>query len=62
MDLKVLKLTNFFHFKKGNIDSIQFDGKINDMICQLRYVSIFTPRCLTFSVGYSILLYDFLFR
>ena len=62
MDLNILRLIYVFsHFEEKSISSIQFNGDIIGY-CQLRFVSIFKPKYLTLSVGYSLLPHNLIFK
>ena len=51
-----------FHFENDRISSIQFNGKIINMMFPTKFPAIFTLRYLTLSVGYSLLPRNFTFK
>ena len=55
MDLNVLRLTYFLILKRRALALFSLMERSLTSYCQLRFVSIFTPKYLTFSVGYSLL-------
>ena len=62
MDLKILRLTYFLLLKRRSIGSIQFNGKIINMIFPIKIGIIFTSRYLRLSEGYSFLQHNFIFK
>ena len=62
MDLNILRPKYFLIFKNESISSIQFNGKIINMMLPSKFVSIFTPRYLILSVGYSLLPHNYLYN
>ena len=62
MDLKFLKLTKALILEMRALTLFSSMGKSLTCYCQLRFVSIFTNRYLTFSVEYSLLPRNFTFK
>ena len=62
MDLNILRLTYFLILKRRASALFSLMERSLTSYCQLTFVSIFTPRNLTLSVGYSLFPYNFIFR
>ena len=62
MDLNILQLTCFLILKRRTLALFSLLESPLTWYCQLRFVSIFTPRYLTLSVGYSLLPLNFIFK
>ena len=60
--LKILRLTYFLLLKRRSIGSVQFNGKIINMILPTKIDIIFTSRYLRLSEGYSFLPHNFIFK
>ena len=62
MDLNILRLTYFLILKRTAFALFILLDRSLTSYCQLRFVSIFTPRYVTLSVGNSLLPYNFIFK
>ena len=62
MDLIILGLTYFLILKRRALALFSLMERSLTWCCQVRFVSIFTPRYLTLSVGYSLLPHNFIFK
>ena len=62
MDLNILRLTYFLILKRRALALFSLMERLLTWYCQLRFVSIFTPKYLTISVGYSLLPYNLIFK
>ena len=62
MDLNSLRLTYFLILKRRALVQFSLMERSLTWCCQLRLVSIFTPRHLTLSVGCNLLPHDFIFK
>ena len=62
MDLNILTLTYFPISKRRALALISLMERSFTLYSQLRFVSNFTPRYLTLSVGYSLFTHNFIFK
>ena len=62
MDLDILRLTYLLILKRRALALFILMERSLTGYCQLRFVSIFTPRYLTLSVGYSLLPHNLIFK
>ena len=62
MDLNILGLTYFLILKRRALALFSLMERSLTGCCQVRFVSIFTPKYLTLSVGYSLLPHNFIFK
>ena len=62
MDLNILRLTYFLILKRRAFALFSLVDRLLRCYYQLRFVSIFTPRYLTHSVGYNLLPQNFIFK
>ena len=62
MDLNILGLTYFLILKMRALALFSLMERSSTWCRQVRLVSIFTPRYLTLSVGYSLLPHNFIFK
>ena len=65
MDLNIVRLTYFLILKRRTFALFSHGDIMETSLtryCQLNFVSIFTPRYLTLSVGYSLLPHNFIFK
>ena len=62
MDLNILKLTYFLILKRRALAPFSLMERSPTCYCQQRFVPFFTPAYLTFSVGYSLLPHNLIFK
>ena len=62
MDLNILRLTYFLILKRRALALFTLMERSLTWYCQLRFVSVFTPKYLTLSVGYSLLPHNLIFK
>ena len=60
MDLSILRLTYFLILKRRALALYSSMERSLTWYCQVRFVSILTPKYLTLLVGYSLLPYNFI--
>ena len=60
MDLNILRLTYLLILKRSTFSIFSLINRSLTWYCQLRVLSIFKPRYLTLSVGYSLLPHTFI--
>ena len=62
MDLNILQLTYFLILKRRSLPLFSLTERSLTSYCHLRFVSVFSPRSLTLSVGYNLLPLNFIFK
>ena len=62
MDLNFLRQTCFLILKRRALAAFSLIEKLLTWYCQLRFVSIFTPRYLIHSVGHSLLPHNLILK
>ena len=62
MDLNISRLKYFLILKKRKFALFSLMERSLTWYCQLRFISIFTSRYLTSSVGHNLLPHDFIFK
>ena len=62
MSLNILRLIYFLLLKRRALALFSLMERSLTRCCQVSFASIFTPRYLTLSVGYSLLSHNFIFK
>ena len=62
MELDIFRLTYFLILKRRALALFSLMERSLTWYCQLRFASIFTPKYLTLSVGYSLLSHNLIFK
>ena len=62
MDLNILGLKYFLNLKRRALALFNLMARSLTWCCQVRFISIFTPRYLKLSVGYGLLPHNFIFK